>query len=56
MAEAVKSKRKTRGGHRAYMSKVLPEAKALSKRVSQPQKRDQESYKLKYRLKSSLKV
>ena len=29
MADALKTKRKTRGGHRAYVSQVLPEAKGL---------------------------
>lgn len=29
MAEAVKTKRKIRGGHRAYVSQVLPEAKGF---------------------------
>ena len=29
MAEAVKTKRRTRGGHRAYVSQVLPEAKGF---------------------------
>lgn len=31
MAEAVKTKRRTRGGHRAYVSQVLPEAKGFIK-------------------------
>ena len=30
MAEAVKAKRKSRGGHRAYVNQVLPEAKELA--------------------------
>jgi len=29
MAEAVKTKRKTRGGHKAYVSQVLPEAQVF---------------------------
>ena len=31
MAEAMKTKRRTRGGHRAYVSQVLPEAKGFIK-------------------------
>ena len=31
MGEAVKTKRRTQGGHRAYMSQVLPEAKGFIK-------------------------
>ena len=31
MAEATKTKRRTRGGHRAYVSQVLPEAKGFIK-------------------------
>ena len=31
MGEAVKTKRRTQGGHRAYMSQVLPEAKCFIK-------------------------
>ena len=30
MAEAVKAKRKSQGGHRAYVNQVLPEAKQLA--------------------------
>ena len=30
MAEAVKAKRKSRGGHRTYVNQVLPEAKELA--------------------------
>ena len=29
MTEAVKTKRRTRGGHRAYVGQVLPEAKGF---------------------------
>ena len=29
MAELVKAKRKTRGGHKAYVTQILPEAKEL---------------------------
>ena len=31
MAEAMKTKRRTRGGHRTYVSQVLPEAKGFIK-------------------------
>ena len=52
----MKTKRRTQGGHRAYMSQVLPEAKGFIKAGDPPQKRDQKSHNLKRRLKSSLKV
>ena len=39
MAEGVKVKRKSRGGHRAYVNQVLPEAKGLAARQCTPETR-----------------